>query len=259
MNENKLHEETNTDTGTDTDQSVSDEIADQAAIEAKSQSDVSENSTVKRRIKRWPIITGLVVVILVAAGAGMLVWHEEPSFCGAICHTPMDAYLATYESEPGVEGVDKWGKVVTNTSSMLSVTHDAHGKDCLDCHVPTIGEQINEGIKWVSGDYTFPLTERTLSDLTEARGLEADQFCLNDSCHHLSDDGTVIKTRDDLEAATSDLVRNPHDDQHQDFDCGTCHKAHRSSVMYCSTCHADSEIPAGWVSGEEASVLFRNN
>ncbi|HBT95849.1 MAG TPA: salivary glue protein Sgs-3 [Coriobacteriia bacterium] len=208
----------------------------------------------KRKIKKWPIVTGALIVV-VAAGIGGFIWHEQPAFCGAICHTPMDAYLATFESEPGVAGTDKWGNAVENTSGMLSVTHNAHGKTCLNCHEPTIGEQINEGIKWVSGDYVFPLEEHTLTDLTAARGATADEFCLNDSCHHLASDGTVIKTRADLEATTAHLSRNPHVAQHQEFDCGTCHKAHRSSVMYCSSCHADSEIPAGWVSGQEELTL----
>ena len=44
--------------------------------------------------------------------SGFWVWHEQPSFCAAICHTPMDEYLETYEQEPGTTGVDKWGNEV---------------------------------------------------------------------------------------------------------------------------------------------------
>ncbi len=206
----------------------------------------NENTRSKRKRRKWPFVLALVAVIVFAAGVSGFVWHEEPSFCGAICHTPMNEYLATYNSEPGANGTDKWGDNVDNTRGMLSVTHKAHGKTCLDCHVPTIEEQLSEGVKWVSGDYIFPLEERTLTDLTKARDLEADQFCLNDSCHHLGDNGKIIKTREDLQATTNDLMRNPHVTQHQKFDCGTCHKAHRPSTMYCSSCHADSEIPVGW-------------
>ena len=35
--------------------------------------------------KKLPIILGVVVVVIVAAGAGFWVWHEQPSFCNAIC------------------------------------------------------------------------------------------------------------------------------------------------------------------------------
>ncbi|MDU1389817.1 MAG: salivary glue protein Sgs-3, partial [Eggerthella sp.] len=44
------------------------------------------------RTRKWPIVVGVVVVVLIAAGAGFWVWHEQPSFCAAICHTPMDEY-----------------------------------------------------------------------------------------------------------------------------------------------------------------------
>ena len=43
--------------------------------------------------KKWPIVVGVVAVVLVAAGAGFFVWHEQPSFCNAICHTPMDGIV----------------------------------------------------------------------------------------------------------------------------------------------------------------------
>ena len=36
-------------------------------------------------------IVGVVVaVVLVCAGGGFYVWHNQPSFCNAICHEPMD-------------------------------------------------------------------------------------------------------------------------------------------------------------------------
>ena len=45
----------------------------------------------QKKKKKWPIVVGVVVAVLVVAGAGFWVWHEQPSFCNAICHTPMDA------------------------------------------------------------------------------------------------------------------------------------------------------------------------
>lgn len=206
-----------------------------------------------KKNKKWPIVTGVVVAVLVVAGAGMWVWHEQPSFCGAICHYPMAAYNATYDQEPNTTGVDKYGNEVSNTSSMLCVTHKVSteeggaGATCLSCHVPTLSEQISEGLGWVAGDYVYPLYERTSDELTEARGAEGDEFCLNESCHNL--------TRDDLAELTSDMTRNPHVAQHGEVACTECHKAHRASVMYCSECHTDAEIPDGWLSYEEAEEL----
>ena len=70
------------------------------------------------RKNKW-IIVGVVAAVLVVAGAGFWVWHEQPSFCNAICHSPMDKYVETYyEGDPG--------KLVT--------AHAEAGDACLDCH-----------------------------------------------------------------------------------------------------------------------------
>ena len=52
----------------------------------------------KRKAKRGWIIGGVVAAVIVVAGAGFWVWHETPSFCNAICHSPMDSYVDTYYS-----------------------------------------------------------------------------------------------------------------------------------------------------------------
>ncbi len=158
--------------------------------------------------KRKPlIIAAVVAVVVVIAGAGFFVWHEQPSFCAAICHTPMDRYLATYEAELGQPTTDKWGNEVADASGMLATVHRAEGENCLACHVPTLGEQISEGANWVTGNYYFPLWERTTEELVAARGLEdPDQFCLNEGCHNM--------TRDELVEKTSDRAFNPHVQQH---------------------------------------------
>ena len=44
----------------------------------------------KKRPKRGWIVAGAVAAVIVVAGAGFWVWHEQPSFCNAICHSPMD-------------------------------------------------------------------------------------------------------------------------------------------------------------------------
>lgn len=197
----------------------------------------------KKKVKRWPIVAGVLAVVLVVAGAGFWVWHEQPSFCGAICHTPMDPYLANYDSEPGQASFDKYGNSVEDAGTMMAIAHKKEDIECIDCHVPTISEQVSEGLHWVTGNYEFPLDEKSLTDLTSARGATADEFCLNEACHNI--------TRDELAEKTSDMKRNPHQFYHMDEDCGSCHKGHRASVMYCSRCHDDTEQPTGWLTWAE--------
>lgn len=202
-----------------------------------------------KRRRKVGVIVGVVVVVLVVAGAGLWTWHEQPSFCGAICHTPMDNYLETYEAEPGQPAADKWGNEVADASGMMAPLHRADaGTDCLDCHTPVLSQQISEGVNWVSGNYQFPLNERTLTQITEPAGIDYDQLCLNESCHNM--------TREDLVDATADMgTYNPHSMHHEELDCGTCHKAHRASVMYCTQCHATAEVPEGWVSMAESNAM----
>ena len=213
----------------------------------------------QKKKKKWPIVVGVVVAVLVVAGAGFWVWHEQPSFCNAICHTPMDAYLPTYEAEINQPGVDKWGNEVTNSNAMMAPLHRmvGDGATCLTCHVPTLSEQIGEGMSWITGNYEVMLTqtgqyvvpEKSLEELVAARGIEPDQFCLNESCHNM--------TRDDLVEATSDMTRNPHVAQHGEVQCSECHKAHRASVNYCSSCHNDADIPDGWITAAEDKALVK--
>lgn len=204
----------------------------------------------KRTRRNRRIATAVAVVAVVAVAAiGILVWHEQPSFCSAICHTPMDPYLPTYEAELGDQGIDKWGNTVEDTTGMLATVHASAGKTCMDCHVPTLSEQLNEGAEWVSGSYEAPLGERTLDQLVAARGLEdSSEFCMNDTCHNFS--------LEDLEKKTEWMGEiNPHTPQHGQQDCGLCHKAHRASVMYCSQCHTEAVVPDGWVSCQESLEL----
>lgn len=250
---------------------MADEIKNEAteAVEETTEATATDAKAKKAKggKKKLPIILGVVVVVIVAAGAGFWVWHEQPSFCNAICHTPMDASYETYATG----NQDKWGNEITDENAKMAMMAYNHkvtdGTTCLECHVPVISQQINEGIHWVTGSYevegvnkkgqTIP-TERDLATLAEGAGYEdEEQFCLNDSCHHVTDDGTELKTRDDLIAATADLseVRNPHKTQHGDVSCSQCHKAHSQSVNYCTQCHSDAPVPEGWLTTSEAKQL----
>lgn len=202
----------------------------------------------KRKSHRAAVAAAVVAIVVVAAGIGLWTWHEQPSFCGAICHTPMDSYLATYEASLDEPTTDKWGNPVSDPHAMLAAVHAAEGDTCMDCHVPTLGEQVSEGMAWMSGNYAFPLVERRAADLTEASGRDEDELCLNEACHDL--------TRDDLYDLTADMgTYNPHWAHHEELACTTCHKAHRSSVMYCTQCHAQAEVPDGWLSMGESNNL----
>ena len=158
----------------------------------------------KRCRRKVTAVVATVAVVLVAAGAGFMVWHDQPSFCNAICHTPMDGYLTTYESTPGEAATDKWGNQVADASSMLAPVHAQEGITCVGCHVPQMSEQVTEGLGWLTGSYSVVQTaderfvpeEKSLSDLIAARGIASEAFCLNSGCH-VNDDGSTM-TRDDL-------------------------------------------------------------
>lgn len=217
--------------------------------------DANDGAAPKRKRKKWPITVGVIAVVLIVAGAGFWVWHEQPSFCNAICHTPMDPYNQTYDQEDNAAGTDKWGNEVSNTHSMLAVSHKSGdaGATCMSCHVPQLSEQISEGVNWLTGNYYADLDERTLEDLTEARGIPSEEFCLNAACHSNSDGSAM--TRADLAELTSDFEHNPHVAQHGvEYSCDTCHKAHRASVNQCTQCH-EAELPDGWISVDEAKKL----
>ena len=130
---------------------------------------------------------------------------------------------------------------------------------CLMCHVPTIPEQMDEGIKMVTGNYYDPLDERWGDGLTHWRELEGTQFCANENCHSylLGNDGLVDRKK--LEHATADMDFNPHDTYHagQQMECTNCHKGHRASVVQCTACHEHEKeaVPDGWLTAAESDAL----
>lgn len=223
--------------------------------------------------KKWPVALGVVAAVLLLAGIGMFVWHEQPSFCGAICHAPMDAYLEGYNQEDNAAGVDKYGNDVANTHAMLAVSHKSQNVACLGCHVPSIAQQIGEGTMMMSGSYTvvdrvngngFAQHERTLSDLLVNAGHaddtgKGDQFCLRSGCHDM-DRAELAKVQ-----VVEGTVRQPHlwlNTPHasaggMEFACGDCHKSHRASVNACTACHADAVSPEGWLTFAEANAVMK--
>lgn len=175
----------------------------------------------RRPRRRWPIAVGVVAVALVAAGAGFALWHSQPSFCNAICHQPMDPYVEGYYHQ----------------SDLMAFAHQEQDVACLDCHVPTLEEQVTEGLSWVRGDYAMDE-----DGMLATVGVRSDaKMCAVEGCHGWSD---VVAATEGWGGQTG---VNPHaSHQGEAIDCSNCHSAHGTSVMYCNTCH-DYEVPAGWV------------
>ena len=177
----------------------------------------------KKKSRRRPLIfVGVIVVVLVAAGAGLWGWHEQPSFCSAICHSPMDPYVDGYFSDD---------------MSLAVVAHRTDDVTCLECHDSSIGEQISEATAWLSGNFSDPLTLRRFGTV---------EFC--GRCHDDGDE-TTGKDWEDIIATTAHYQnsgRNPHDSHLGAIDCYTCHSMHSKSKLYCTQCHDNIKVPDSW-------------
>lgn len=220
----------------------------------------------KKSGKKFAIV-GVIIVALIAGGAGMLIWHEQPSFCSTMCHIEQ-AYVDNYMQEQGVEGTDKYGYTVSNTNAMMAVLHrqtDATAKPevlCVDCHVPNMMELANDGVKYMTGNYPYPRDERTLARMKEWDGEPGETFCANENCHVylLGDDGKLSYAK--LADSTKTREFNPHEQHHENLtlDCTACHKGHRASTIVCQGCHQHEDItlPDGWVTYDRSKQILEN-
>ena len=181
----------------------------------------------QKKRKNKAIVAGAIVVAIVALGAGMWVWHEQPSFCGTVCHNVMGSYVEGYES---------------GDANLMVSEHARLGYDCLTCHEPTIGEQVGELATYVKGDYTVPLEDSAVGTR---------DFCTRAGCH---DDWEAVVEATSAWQGTKTVynpegIYNPHDNHRGDGDCGDCHQAHGQSKLYCVECH-NMEVPEGWIGFE---------
>ena len=238
--------------------------ADVAPEKADAASGASEAKPRARRARKGRVAVLVVVVVLVCAGAGMYVWHDQPGFCGTLCHIEQ-AYVDNYYQEQGQPGTDKYGNEVSDTNAMMAVLHRSNKTTtkpeivCVDCHIPNMGELAHDGVNYVTGNYYQPRDERSGADLEKWDGKDSDALCANESCHTylLGEDGTV--NRDKLASATADMEFNPHDTHHStQMQCTTCHKGHRASVLACTGCHEheDVALPDGWISQAQSDELM---
>jgi len=163
--------------------------------------------------KRTVVIAVLLgVVVIGGVGAvGMWQYHEQPEFC-ATCHI-MDPYLESWQA-----------------SDYGAAAHAAEDVACLDCHEPTVQQQMDELVMYVQGDFAVPLEEREF-------GVE---FCFD--CHEANEHTGY----EEVIQRTAGLEINPHDSHLGEMDCSTCHKMHKPSEDYCAQCHEPVATEAGW-------------
>lgn len=180
--------------------------------------------------KKLLIILGIVVVVLAVAVVAGLQWHEQPSFCGQVCHKVMSIYVEDWESGGGLAQAHADAGAAELVTAKVAYPE---GIECLDCHEPTISQQIEELTMYVSGDYEVPM---------EFRQIGTSEFC--EECH-------------DYEAVTALTENwggeegvNPHASHNGKLDCFNCHKMHlEESTLYCNQCH-NLEVPEGWEGSE---------
>ena len=147
-------------------------------------------------------------MVIIIAGVGFWNYHEQPRFY-ATCHI-MQPYLESWESFP-----------------FLAHAHAEENVTCLECHEPTIQQQVDELIKFVTKDYENPLKERKFDQ----------EWCLR--CHEHG-------SYEELIERTKDLTRNPHDSHYGEMECRICHKVHRASEDYCAQCHGPTVTGPRW-------------
>lgn len=143
------------------------------------------------------IIAALIVVIGAGAGVGLVKASDNPAFCST-CHI-MKPYYESWKS-----------------STLLASKHAKAGVTCHDCHKASFTTQVEEGVKYITGDYTTPLKKREFPK----------EFCLK--CHN---DFESIKAKTNFEDS------NPHDSHNGEQECSLCHRMHQKSTVMCSQCH----------------------
>jgi len=179
------------------------------AVEVKN----SESQAKKRAFltpKRILIVVGVVLALGVVGAVALNQLSKNPAFCGT-CHI-IKPYYESWES-----------------SNLLANKHAAQGVECLDCHHHSYLEKAQEGINYITGNYSEPLEKLTFTR----------EQCLE--CHEEDYEQAV--------AATEFEESNPHDSHMGEIDCTQCHQMHDKSKVMCSQCHTFSwfeELDDSW-------------
>jgi cytochrome c nitrite reductase small subunit len=172
----------------------------------------------RKRAVVLAVLLGVVVLGGVSA-LGFWQYHERPQFC-ATCHI-MVPYLESWQA-----------------SDYGAHAHAAENVTCLECHVPTTQQQVDELVAYVKGDFTVPLEEREYGN----------DFCFD--CHEPNEHTSY----EEVIQLTADLELNPHESHLGELECELCHKMHRASQDYCGECHGPVATGAGWTTEVTATV-----
>ncbi|HBT95565.1 MAG TPA: hypothetical protein DEB24_05545 [Coriobacteriia bacterium] len=240
-------------------------------------SETPEEKPKKKRSLKFKILMVAIIVVAVlgvAGGSVYLIFHDNPNFCNAVCHTPMDPYVESYLEGTSVNANEK--NLTADLSVVFHKNQQANGKDilCVTCHDSGIIENMREGVAWVTGSYELPL-EMHLSSAQGVGDKYGVEFCLKSGCH-TNDAGQPIEDAKALQASTADEKVNPHlmsapseidQMQHEKYyveggllDCSSCHQTHEQSVMLCTECHSEgldgeariATVPEGWLTFAES-------
>lgn len=158
---------------------------------------------------------GLGIVLLAGGISGYAaekgIYQKDPESC-AKCHM-IKPYVETWKN-----------------SDFLAHKHQKAGVGCLECHEVTLQQQKDHLAKSRKKAYKTPLEEREYES----------EVCFR--CHGNYQD-LAERTKDFKDRG---LSKNPHKSHYGEIDCNMCHKAHRTSVDYCSQCHQPGMKKAGW-------------
>ncbi len=188
----------------------------------------SGQPTPKKGKKKALTIWGIVIAVIVVLVIGGLVWHEQPSFCGTLCHKPMYSY---YDGWLNDTTLSSYAHAQAGTAEMVTAMEAyPDGVECLDCHHATLSQQIQEGIAFVTGDYEVPLPY-------------VDDIGTYEMCTECHDYEKVTALTVDF---GGDSGVNPHASHNGKLDCTSCHRMHNENIMWCNSCH-NFELPEGWV------------
>ncbi|MDR1961095.1 MAG: cytochrome c3 family protein [Gracilibacteraceae bacterium] len=169
-------------------------------------------------LKNILLIAGVLVLLGVGGGFGVMKASDNPAFC-TLCHN-MQGYYDSFTYSQTDEKTEQ-------TYDLLAKRH-ADSEDqlvCHDCHEASLAVQIDEGIKFITGNYLDPLDTRDFGD----------QFCLD--CHDFEEVKEITRERFLDVSAPPYNVANPHDSHNGELECSTCHRMHAKQTLFCAQCH----------------------
>jgi hypothetical protein len=174
----------------------------------------------KKRFTPKKVLIVLAVLFVLGAGGGLGVMKasDNPAFC-TLCHNMQKYYdsftFSQTEEETGA-GYDLLAKRHADSADQLV---------CHDCHEASLLTQVEEGVKFLTGNYLDPLTRRNFGN----------QFCLD--CHDFEEVKAITRERFAEMSAPPFNVANPHDSHNGDLDCSVCHRMHQKETLLCAQCH----------------------